>query len=392
MTFYNEKKMAINQKLIDYIKVGLARRLSEVQIKQNLLAVGWTEIEINEAINYVKQERLLAQQGIQQTLPINKQLIDYVKICLERGASSEQIKPALVGSGWGESEINDALEIVKKQMPLAADISPGNMTGNIAVSQIMVGGEKSSEGRNTLKLILIIGIFLVMLSIIGVVTFFVLGEKESGAGEGIIDNIFGFSKCKANIDCGEGYECKEEKCVEVQNKEPASGGSPRGSTTSGQPNLSSGGGGGGGPQIKDCGNDFGCFIEASKSCEPAKVEYIYTAEIFGVEKTTTAYYELKGIEADKCIFYMKTGSIDIKYIDELIQQMKDSGISQEAVSQKEQVENIKADSSEGKDATCKILTSDLTDTLNTWKTNNLQVGTFSAKVWKYSGCIGSYFS
>ena len=393
--------MVANQKLIDYIKIGLARNLSEAQIKQNLLAVGWSEIEVNEAINFVKQGVLPQQQT--QTSSINKQLIDYVKICLERGASPEQIKPSLMGSGWGESEINNALEIVKKQMPLAAGISPGNMTENIERSRIVVGGERGYGRGNTLKLILIIGIFLVILGIIGTATYFVLSEKETGIE--VIDSILGFSKCKVNTDCGESYECKEEKCVEVQNIEPVSGegtgsagGSGTGSTTgtvgSGSSGSSGGSSSGGssGTGIKDCGNDLGCLIESSKSCESAKVEYTYTAEIFGVEKTTAAYYELKGMEGDKCTFYMKTESIDVGYTDELIQQMMDSGISEDAARQKEQVENIKADSSEGKDATCNILTSDLTDTLNTWKTNNLQVGTFSINIWKYSGCEGSYFS
>ena len=179
--------MVANQKLIDYIKIGLARNLSEAQIKQNLLAVGWSEIEVNEAINFVKQGVLPQQQT--QTSSINKQLIDYVKICLERGASPEQIKPSLMGSGWGESEINNALEIVKKQMPLAAGISPGNMTGNITRQQIMVGGERGYGGGNTLKLILIIGIFLAILGIIGTATYVVLSEKETGIE--VMDSILG---------------------------------------------------------------------------------------------------------------------------------------------------------------------------------------------------------
>lgn len=143
---------------------------------------------------------------------------------------------------------------------------------------------------------------------------------------------------------------------------------------------------------KDCGDNFDCFIKSSIDCKLAKVIYVYIADVSGIKKTTTMEYELKGLEANKCIFYMKTKSIDIKYSEQFIQQMKDSGISQDAIIKKEQVENIKADSSEGKEVTCKITSIDLTETLNIWKSNSLQVGTFSDKIWKYAECKGNYFS
>lgn len=249
---------------------------------------------------------------------IDQKLIEYVKKEILRGASSAETRKRLIRAGWREKEVAEAFEFAKKQTH-SLNISISNLGGHKII-------EENAEGKPKIIIALIISIFLVIVCIVGVTTYFVFGEKKSGTG------------------------------ISLSSTESAAG-----------------------LDIKDCTNDFECFIESSKNCGPAKVIYTYTIDISGIKKTTTMEYELKGLEADKCIFYMKTKNLDMKYSEELIQQMKNSGISQESIIKKEQVENIKSDSLEGKEATCKIMPNDLIEMLNIWKSDSSQAGVFSKK-------------
>jgi hypothetical protein len=117
----------------------------------------------------------------------------------------------------------------------------------------------------------------------------------------------------------------------------------------------------------DCGTSIDCLISASKTCSPAKAISAATADIFGAKQTTNSFLEIKGEEAGKCIFYIRTEKIDLAF---------SSSIPQEIVNQQKAIYK----KLEGRDGTCKFNPSDLTAMLTRWKEGNFQSGTVSCKL------------
>ena len=136
----------------------------------------------------------------------------------------------------------------------------------------------------------------------------------------------------------------------------------------------------------DCGTDIDCFIEAAENCDMAKVLYTSTLDQgpLGIISTTTVLLEIKGRRKDnKCIFRQRFESLDIKFNDEMVQRMLDSGLTQEEINQQEQTAREQAQQATvGVQQTCKYNQENLTNMLNEWKT-----GTFAAT---FSGSIGDY--
>ena len=141
----------------------------------------------------------------------------------------------------------------------------------------------------------------------------------------------------------------------------------------------------------DCGTNMDCFIQASQNCNPAKVTHIVTTDILGVKQTTTSYYEIKGLEAGKCVFYLRTEKIDLTFPPEIPQDIVDQ--------QKEIYKKL-----EGRDGSCKFNTNDLAAMLSRWKEGNFEGDascTLVGDKWEctYTGdwevaeeCQGTYFS
>jgi hypothetical protein len=150
-------------------------------------------------------------------------------------------------------------------------------------------------------------------------------------------------------------------------------------------------------QIIDCGSNtqsqetignqpnFDCFVDASENCEPSKLLNTVSVEIFGMLGTSTAYMELKGLEAGKCVYYQRTESNSVEFTDEMVQQMLDGGATQEEINQQEQIANDSAQQTIGLEKTCKFSTGDLTAMLNRWKEGNL-----STEDWNVAECEGDY--
>jgi hypothetical protein len=136
----------------------------------------------------------------------------------------------------------------------------------------------------------------------------------------------------------------------------------------------------------DCGTDLDCFIEASKNCEPSKVVYTLTVDLFGASQTTTTYLEIKGLTGNKCILYVRRERVDVDYSDELIQKMLSRGSTREQLEQQKKEANEIYDATEGSDGTCQFKTSDLTAMLQRWKG-----GIFATSDWEGSECKGEYF-
>lgn len=63
-------------------------------------------------------------------------------------------------------------------------------------------------------------------------------------------------------------------------------------------------------ELKDCGNDMTCFMEAAMNCTPAKVNYIQGEEQLGVEgMSMTIYMEVSGGTKETCNSYFQLSDI-----------------------------------------------------------------------------------
>ncbi len=273
---------------------------------------------------------------------VTQELIDYVRESLKRGAFPEEIKQKLKLYNWTDEEINSAFNLVQLK------------TDSIGIV------DKSEEVKNTgkvIKLFLIISIFAIVIIIFGFITYFVLSINSSESEGGAIGSQEKGVKCEIDSDCEAGFKCIDKMCktssgsISPENPSPTStrrrqvGGSEE-STPTPTPETNA--------RSLDCGKNLDCFISNAETCNLAKVIYNYETKLFGIwSKSNTMYYELKGIESEKCLFYLKQ---------------------------------------EEKDGICKISTKELVETLKVWKEDGLQVGTFSDEVWKNSKCEGSYFS
>jgi hypothetical protein len=117
----------------------------------------------------------------------------------------------------------------------------------------------------------------------------------------------------------------------------------------------------------DCGTSIDCLISASKTCSPAKAINTVTFDIFGVKQTRTSFLEIKGKEAGKCIFYLRTEKIDLAF---------PPSIPQEVINQQKAIYK----KLEGRDGTCKFNPGDLTAMLTRWKEGTFESGTVSCKL------------
>ncbi|MBW2990998.1 hypothetical protein KY348_04815 [Candidatus Woesearchaeota archaeon] len=126
----------------------------------------------------------------------------------------------------------------------------------------------------------------------------------------------------------------------------------------------------------DCRKDFDCFIEASENCELAEVTHIASIDFLGVTTTSTTLMEIQGMDEDKCVYYQKTKSISVEFSEELKQQMRDGGATEEEINQAEQDANENAQQAVGERKTCKFDTSDLTALLEEWDAGNFSTEDF----------------
>jgi len=116
-----------------------------------------------------------------------------------------------------------------------------------------------------------------------------------------------------------------------------------------------------------------CLALSSQNCGLANLTDTETIDLFGINSSSTYYYEIRGLKQNKCIFYFQLKKITSVF---------PSGISQEIINQQQTL----LKDMEGKEATCQFNTPDLTNLLNRWIGGN-----FSSEDFNVANCSGSYF-
>lgn len=89
------------------------------------------------------------------------------------------------------------------------------------------------------------------------------------------------------------------------------------------------------PSPTTCGDDVNCLINAAQTCTPQEGSLTLMVDM-GVQVTTVYHFVVKGMQNDQCAFQVELQSADVTYSDEMRQQMKASGMTDEQIEQQRQ--------------------------------------------------------
>jgi len=179
-------------------------------------------------------------------------------------------------------------------------------------------------------------------------------------------------ECSVATDCEQGYECNSEECVEQDQT--------------------------------DCGDDWDCLVTQSETCSLAAFDFFLVTDMFGVEQTTSSYYEIQGYEGGFCEFHLEYVDLQVEYSDEVMQNLIDGGMTLEEAQQQEDDLNDLYDQLVGREGSCLFENSYLTDMIDDWSDGQFSGGATCSLVdglWEctYSGhwanaesCQGEYFN
>lgn len=112
-----------------------------------------------------------------------------------------------------------------------------------------------------------------------------------------------------------------------------------------------------------CGDSLSSLIKAAEDCSPASVTCTTSTNVFAAVMTATMLYEIKGMESDVCVVYMRLEEIGVRFTEEGIQWRLESGDTLEEIRQEEEEINLALDEIEGKDGVCRFGT---TEDLEAW--------------------------
>lgn len=128
--------------------------------------------------------------------------------------------------------------------------------------------------------------------------------------------------------------------------------------------------------LKDSKNqeEFDCIIEASEACDPAFISITLSYNYLKmVDVTAAAFFEIRGLEENRCFFYVRVDKIDIWFSPIVPKKTVDEA-------------GALADQLRGAEGICRFETADLTALLYKWRE-----GSFSLKDFDVAECEGEYF-
>ncbi len=115
------------------------------------------------------------------------------------------------------------------------------------------------------------------------------------------------------------------------------------------------------------GTDIDCFIDFAGTCKPSNLTYDFTANIVGWVQTNSYYYEITGYAGGKCELYEKVLSSSGEYSDAKKQSLLDEGNTEEQISELEDEKNDELSELVSKSGTCRYSTLELKEMLGELK-------------------------
>jgi hypothetical protein len=120
------------------------------------------------------------------------------------------------------------------------------------------------------------------------------------------------------------------------------------------------------PAPADCADDFACFVQAGATCEPAQVVRTIAAEGQGVVLMALTRFELRGLEADRCVLYERTEQAMLRIDPGVVAQLVAAGLPEEQISQQEDaLSEAYSQMAVGVDGTCTLPPAPLASLLET---------------------------
>ncbi len=426
----------VDPRLVRYIQTSLLRNIPIEQIKNNLYSKGWKDTDINEAINLANQKRpinfsqnprkQIPRQNTQRLRPI--QNISFRKPISEK---TKEVKPKInlifVFAGiFGLLLISLIVFLIVRNSSIISDekLSQGislNLKEDKEIKFKINEDEHSlkinSISGNSVNLVVQSDPVVVKLNVgeskkidfekDGVYDFYIkLNNILEGKADIVLRKIS--EECLEDWNCGDWTTCEggsqsrvcedlndcnteKDKPEEVQDCELILNCSEKGGVLcigteicNGTITNSSNGDCclGECKEIEletiDCGTDIDCLINASQKCHPANLTYNFTIDmsVLGWIQSHSFYYEIKGIEKERCEFYQELLFVNGSYTESARQSFKDEqGIDDEEIDILEQERNNELETTIGDTGLCKYPLSSYG--LQEYLTN-IKEGTFSS--------------
>ena len=135
----------------------------------------------------------------------------------------------------------------------------------------------------------------------------------------------------------------------------------------------------------DCGNDMGCFSQASGTCTPAKMTRNSSTNLIGMTVSGSTYMEIKNTsEAGKCSLYSLVVDSSVAFSNSAVASALAKGVSMEDIQKQEAASALQAKATIGMSGACKFNTADLSAMLSRWN-----AGSFASTDYAGADCSGS---
>ncbi len=112
--------------------------------------------------------------------------------------------------------------------------------------------------------------------------------------------------------------------------------------------------------------DWDCFIDAAETCNEKSFEQTKTLEFAGAINSGTGTIWLEEAD-DLCRLYSRSDSLEVTFSEEFIQELIDSGISEDDIREAEDLSNAELDELEGTYYYCSFEIDYLVQMLSNWK-------------------------
>ena len=137
----------------------------------------------------------------------------------------------------------------------------------------------------------------------------------------------------------------------------------------------------------DCGNDMGCFAQASSACRPAKMIRNSSVDLFGVIVMGSTYMEIQtASETGKCLLYSLTADSSAKLNNSVVAAALANGASMDDIKKQEAESARQAKAAIGLSGTCKYGAAELSAMLTRWN-----AGKFASSDYAGADCTGKIF-
>jgi hypothetical protein len=422
----------VDVKLVNYIRASLSRKVPIEQTKKALLAKGWKDSDINEAIRLANQGQAQTSKQpfrkfFQNQKQTPKQSVGKIQKQPARKVQPQQFqrtaqrpvqmtqKPIQEKSGTGKFKLS------KKLIFIIAGVFALILIG-IVIFFVMKGSSSISEAELSAGASLVMGanketkfnlneeehtltIDSVSATSVGITVMSTpmsatlsIGETEKFDFEG--DKVYdlavtlnGITDEEAEIylkkiseACVEDWQCTEwgnctdgiqtrvcedlNDCGTEENKPDES------QECESEPALN----------CSDYdGTDIDCFIDFAGTCEPSNLTYDFTMNIVGWMQTNSYYYEITGYAGGKCELYEKVLSSSGEYSDAKKQSLLDEGNTEEEITEMEDEKNDELAEFVDKYGTCRYSTSQLKEMLNELKELGVELPISNYEVYECEG-------